>query len=151
MKKISLFAVGLLVLFSSNAYAQNFSFGANLPLLGVVDNSNNQFAVGAGLDVGLIHAGPVRVGVGFGFVGYPNRPTVKTLDSKFRSIVIEEFKDDTDLVFTASTGFRVSEVGNEFPAMYVTVLYMRAMTAKNLPGLGQVNNGILMGLTLASK
>lgn len=152
MRKIPVFAfVFMFSLFSSSVYAQNFSFGLDLPLFGVVDNSNNQLAVGAGLSAGLNLTESVRVGAGFGVVDYPGRPKIKVFDNTYKSVVVEEFKDDADLIFTASTGFRVHKFGHEFPAVYVTVLYMRAMTAKNFPGLGKVNNGVLMGFTFANK
>jgi|SRR3989338_1301845 len=146
--RFALTALFLLLISSHQVYAQNFSFGVDLPLVGGVDNSDSQLAVGAGLSVGLVHAGPVRVGIGFGAVAYPNRKPVKIFNSQ--GSVLEEFKDRSDLVFTISTGFRIRKVGYGAPAVYFNVSYMRAVTAKAFPGVGKISSGLLMGLTYSS-
>ena len=136
----TLFAVLFIGMMPSKADAQNFSFGVDLPLVGVVDNNNSQLAVGVGMNVGLVHAGPIRIGIGFGVVGYPGRPNI-----------VEEVRDMSDLIFTTSTGFRLLRSGPGIPAVYFTVSYMKAATAKTIPGARKVNNGLLMGLTLSSR
>ena len=130
------FAVTLIACFvlANKANAQTFSLGVDLPLVGAA--GNNEFTVGAGVNVGLVHAGSIRLGMGFAGVYYPNH----------------KYEDRGDLVFDTSLGFRLFERRKgEYPAGYFSVLYLRNVTRSDSHPRGSINNGVLMGLTFSSK
>lgn len=139
-------------IFDSSAYAQDFGSGWDYIMFGVADKN---LTLGTGFSVGLVHAGSVRVGLGFGGVYYPNRPVGDIRPespSNYCVCRVDRYKDRSDLMFYVPVGFRVRSDNNV--VRYFTVAYMRAVTKSEVPYNGRIvriNNGVLMGFTVASK
>ena len=154
MSRKLVFAVALVACFAlvSSASAQTFDLALDAPLLGTA--GNKELAVGAGFSLGLVHAGPIRVGVGVGGVYYPNRSPGDIIDTSCYACVGEDrYTDRGDLVFYVPFGFRLvnPDKVQGTPALYFSVLYMRVVTKSEVPPHGNINNGVLMGLTFSSK